>query len=91
VHNLTKEKETKLRNKVGQGEHGYKGRENTRWGLLTLLICLLTIYAPIELSRVIVNWGLAPSFIFELTFMWLFYGVATFIISAIALRYIKQK
>ena len=30
------------------------GSENTKKGLLILLVCLLTIYAPIELTRVIV-------------------------------------
>jgi len=59
-------------------------------GLLILLICFLTIYAPIELSRVIVNWGLAAEFIFELAFMWLFYGLALFIISVIVQRRVKK-
>jgi len=58
--------------------------------LLILLICFLTIYAPIELSRVIVNWGLAAEFIFELAFMWLFYGLALFIISVIVQRRVKK-
>jgi len=70
--------------------HNLTGRKNTGWGSLTLLICLLTIYAPIELSRVIVNWGLTPSFIFELIFMWLFYGIAIFLISVIIQRHAKQ-
>jgi len=46
------------------------------WGLLVLLVCFMTIYAPIELSRVIVRWGLASEFIFELIFIWLFYVLA---------------
>ena len=49
--------------------------------LLALLICLLTVYAPIELTVVIANeltLNLHPTiapwqFIFELTFIWLFY------------------
>ena len=52
-------------------------------GLLVLLICMITIYAPIELTRVIVAWGLAAQFIFELTFVWLFYGLAIFMMSVI--------
>jgi hypothetical protein len=40
---------------------------------------------------VIVNWGLAPVFIFELTFMWLFYGLAVFIIALIVHRRLKQR
>jgi len=58
------------------------GRPNTIKGLLILLICLLTVYAPIELTRVIVAWGLTNQFIFELTFVWLFYSLAIFMISA---------
>ncbi len=58
-------------------------REKRNRGLLVLLVCFLTMYAPIELSRVIVNWGLAVEFIFELVFMWLFYGLAVLIISIV--------
>ena len=36
--------------------------------LVILVITLLTMYAPIELTRVIIAWGLAPQFIFELWF-----------------------
>jgi len=60
-------------------------------GLLGLLIFLLTLYAPIELSRVIVRWGLAPVFMFELIFMWLFYGSAVFIIARIVHRRVKRR
>ncbi len=67
-----------------------RGRESIMNGLLVLLIFFLTLYAPIELSRVIVSWGLAPVFIFELTFMWLFYGLAVFIIALIVHRCLKQ-
>ncbi len=59
-------------------------------GLLVLLICLLTMYAPVELSRVIVEWDLAAEFVLELAFMWLLYGLALFIISVIVQRYIKR-
>lgn len=68
-----------------------RSRESIMNGLLVLLIFFLTLYAPIELSRVIVNWGLAPVFIFELTFMWLFYGLAVFIIALIVHRRLKQR
>ena len=68
-----------------------RGRENMMNGLLVLLIFLLTLYAPIELSRVIVSWGLAPVFMFELIFMWLFYGLAVFIIVLIVHGRVKQK
>ena len=60
-------------------------------GLLVLLVCFLTMYAPIELSRVIVNWGLTAEFISELILMWIFYGLAIFIISVIVLRRVKEK
>jgi len=36
-------------------------------------LCLLTIYAPLELSRLIILAGLEPEFIGELFFMWVFY------------------
>jgi len=60
-------------------------------GLLVLLIFLLTMYAPIELSRVIVRWGLVTEFILELAFMWLFYGLAIFIILLIVRRRVQEK
>ena len=61
--------------------------------LLILLICLLTLYAPLELTRVIIDWGLlgpfkdtilVSNFIFELSFIWLFYAIAIFLISVVA-------
>ena len=66
-------------------------REKRNRGLLVLLVCFLTMYAPIELSRVIVNWGLAVEFIFELVFMWLFYVLALLILSIKVQGHIKQK
>ena len=57
------------------------GKQNTLKSLLVVLICLLTIYAPIELTRVIVAWGLSSQFIFEIAFVWLFYALALVIIS----------
>ena len=42
--------------------------------LILLLVIALTIYAPIELTRaIIIVCGLAPEFIFEICFMWVFY------------------
>ncbi len=55
------------------------------------LISPLTIYAPVALSRVIISWGLAPEFIFELVFMWLFYVLALLILSIKVQGHIKQK
>ena len=68
-----------------------RNRENTMRGLWVLLICFLTIYAPIELSRMIVSRGLTAGFIFELTLIWLFYGLAIFIISVTFQRRVKEK
>jgi len=56
-----------------------------------MLIGLLTVYAPIELSRVIVQWGLATKFIFELAFIWLSYSLALFLISVMIQQRIKEK
>jgi len=55
-------------------------------GLLILLVCLLTLYAPIELTRVIINWSLSGRFLFEIGFMWLFYTIGIIIISVIVAR-----
>lgn len=44
-----------------------------RKGLVITLVCLLTLYAPLELSRVIIVYCLKPSTIFELCFLWVFY------------------
>jgi len=50
-----------------------------RWTVI--LICLLTIYAPLELSRLIINYGLEPALIFELCWLWLFYFIAVKILT----------
>lgn len=50
--------------------------------LITLLI-LLTIYAPAELTRVIVAYGLSAELIFEIVFIWVFYIAG---ITLVALR-----
>ncbi len=55
-------------------------------GLLILLVCLLTLYAPIELTRVIIVWGLSGRFILEVCFMWFLYALAIFVFSAVVLR-----
>ena len=54
--------------------------------LLALLFCILTIYAPLELTRVIVAYGLSGKFIFELCFIWLTYAIAISLISAVLIR-----
>jgi len=66
-------------------------RKIKMWGLLVLLVCFLTIYAPIELSRVIFRWGLTSEFIFELIFIWLFYGLAILIVPLIVQRSTRRK
>ena len=54
--------------------------------LLVLLLCLLTLYAPIELTRVIINWGLSGQFMFEVCFMWFFYALAIITFSLVVVR-----
>lgn len=44
------------------------------------LVILLTIYAPIELSRMIFAYGLEAQLIVELYFFWAFYLMGMFII-----------
>ena len=55
-------------------------------GLLILLVCLLTLYAPIELTRVIINWSVSGRFLFEIAFMWLFYAIGIIITSVVVAR-----
>ncbi len=55
-------------------------------GLLILLVCLLTLFAPIELTRVIINWGLSGRFIFEVCFMWFLYALAILTFSVVVVR-----
>ena len=61
------------------------------WGLLVLLVCFMTIYAPIELSRVIIRWGLTSEFVFELIFIWLFYVLAILIVSVMVQRGVQRR
>ena len=54
--------------------------------LLILLVCFLTLYAPLELTRVIINWGLSGRLMFEVCFMWFLYGIAIFTFSVVVVR-----
>ena len=54
--------------------------------LVLLLICSLTIYAPVELTRVIIAYGLSGKLIFEVCFVWSFYAIAILLISAVLAR-----
>ena len=61
-------------------------------GLLVSIICLLTVYAPLELSRVIiVGWGLSAEFVFELAFIWSFYILAIYLILVIVRGRAKER
>ena len=51
----------------------------------------MTIYAPIELSRVIVRWGLTSEFVVELIFIWLFYILAILIVSVMGQRVVQRR
>ncbi len=49
--------------------------------LITLFIALFFLYAPIELTRVIVAWGLYGKFIFEVVVMiWMTYLIGVLLI-----------
>ena len=76
---------------MGLADRNAEERKINMWGLLVLLVFFLTIYAPIELSRVIFKWGLTSEFIFELIFIWLFYGLAILIVSLIVQRSTGRK
>ncbi len=54
--------------------------------LLIILICLLFVYSPVELTRVIIDWGLSGKFIFEIAFMWVFYLAGLFIVFRVILK-----
>lgn len=43
---------------------------------LLVIICLLTLYAPLELSRLIIRYGLDIELIGELSIIWVFYLAA---------------
>ncbi|KKL92205.1 hypothetical protein LCGC14_1887040 [marine sediment metagenome] len=60
--------------------------------LLILLVCLLTLYAPIELTRVILDWeGFSNKFIFEIAFMWFPYVGAISILSVVVFRKLHKE
>ncbi len=42
---------------------------------LLLILLVSTLYAPVELTRVIINWDLSGRFLFEIVFIWLFYVI----------------
>ena len=44
--------------------------------LISVLIVLLTVYGPVELTRVIYHWGIVGQFRFEIAFMWVLYVAA---------------
>ncbi len=54
--------------------------------LFIILICVLSIYAPIELTRVIINWGLFGKFVSEVCFVWFFYALAILLVSLVVFR-----
>lgn len=47
------------------------------------LICLLTLYAPVELTCYIVDYGLDLSMVGELAFMWVTYLAAIVILTKV--------
>lgn len=52
--------------------------------LLVLVMLIGTMYAPIELSRVILDWeGFSAKFMFEIGFMWFFYALTIFMFSVV--------
>ena len=44
--------------------------------VVIIVLCALTLYAPIELTRVIIVYCLEPKTTFELGYLWLTYLVA---------------
>jgi len=47
------------------------------------LICLLTIYPPYELSRLIVAHNGGAQFVFELCIIWIFYLIAIIVLTKV--------
>jgi hypothetical protein len=45
-----------------------------------LLIVLCTVYAPVELTRVIYYWGTQGQFSFEIAFIWVLYAAAMILV-----------
>lgn len=58
--------------------------------LITLLVALLTGYGPTELTLVLIRWGLAPQFIFEIIFMWAFWLAGVIVIYTLAYKVIDK-
>jgi len=57
-----------------------------RW-LLAILIILCTLYAPLELTRVILDWaGLTGQFAFEVIFIWVSYAAAVILLWLLCTR-----
>ncbi len=55
--------------------------------LWIVLINIMALYGPVELTRVILDWeGFAGKFMFEIGFMWLFYVTAMIIASTMIAR-----
>ena len=55
--------------------------------LSMLLVSLLTLYGPVELTRVILDWeGFSGKFMFEISFMWVLYIIAMIVTSTIIAR-----
>ena len=53
--------------------HVFLGRLYSLKVLWALLIFTATIYAPLELTRVIIGWGLQGEFLVEVILMWTLY------------------
>ncbi len=54
------------------------GKEVMKYLLITLIV-LGSLYAPVELTRVIINWSTSGKFLFEIVFIWVFYVIAMII------------
>ncbi len=55
--------------------------------LSILLINIMALYGPVELTRVILDWeGFAGKFMFEIGFMWLFYVTGMIIAATLIAR-----
>ncbi len=60
--------------------------------LLLILSCIFIFYAPVELTRVILDWeGFSGKFIFEVCFIWFPYVIAMGILSVVLASQTKRK
>ena len=48
--------------------------------LWAILIGISFLYAPIEWTRVIINWGVSGRFLFEVVFIWVAYLIGMFLV-----------